>query len=105
MRKTKSSDQQASVSNPNAQQRPVTKRGMSDGMLKIVCFLVFLAVAVGGMALNLHKVNGDLTLFGYSLPKFGGGGLSKEAQRRAIMESDMSDALKARKLQQLSQQD
>ncbi len=105
MRKTKSSAQQASASNPNAQQRPVAHRGMSDGMLKVVCLLVFLMVAAGGIALNMHKVSGSLTLFGYSLPKFGDDGLSKDQQRRAIMESDMTDAMKARKLQLLAQQD
>jgi hypothetical protein len=105
MRKIKSSDQQGSAGNPNAPQRPVAKKGMSEGMFKIVCLLVFLAVAAGGLFLNLQKVPGNLTLFGYSLPKPGSGSLSKEDQRRAIMESDMNDDQKARKLQLLAQQE
>ena len=90
--------------NQNDVVRPSAKKSMSDGALKIVCLLIFLGVAVGGIALNLHKANGNATLFGYSLPKFGGG-TSKEEQRRAIMQSDMNDAMKARKLLQLAKQD
>jgi hypothetical protein len=105
MRKIKSSDQQDSAGNWNAHQRPVAKKGMSDGMLKIVCLLVFMAVAAGGLFLNLQKMSGNLTLFGYSLPKSGSGSLSKDDQRRAIMDSDMSDEQKARKLQLLAQQE
>jgi hypothetical protein len=103
MLKSKSTNQQKSQEIPRG--APVSsdrKKPLSDNKIKTVCLVVFILVAAGGIYINLGKVPGGT---GFSLPFFNGGGQSKTAQRKAIMNSDMSDAAKAAKLQRLSQQE
>ena len=103
MLKSKSTDQQDSREIPSG--APVAlerKKTLSDNKIKTLCLVIFIFVAAGGIYINLGKVPGGT---GFSLPFFNGGGQSKAAQRKAIMNSDMSDAAKAAQLQRLSQPD
>jgi hypothetical protein len=96
--------------NENQQQelkaKGASRKRLSDGKIKAMCMVAFLLVAAGGIFLNLNKTYTGLgiNMFGLSSLWGGGGGTSIEDQRREIMESDLSDGLKALKLQALSSQ-
>ena len=89
---------------PPLQQGPQhapARKSVSDVKIKIIGLLVFLGVAVGGFFLNVGKTSGTGDVFGFDLSSLFGE-QNKEAKRKAIVDSDMSDALKARKLHQLA---
>jgi hypothetical protein len=101
MRKTKSVKQQDSREKLSGKTANAMKKPVSDSKIKMICIFTFTLVALGGIYINLAKSQG---VSGFSLPFFGGGGQSKEAQRKEIMNSDISDELKVLKLQRLAQQ-
>ncbi|GEM_PF-4936764 len=80
------------------------KKKNPDRTLMLACLVVFIAVAAVGLYVNAGKMTG--------LPGISGGSAERAkmsedaiaAQRKAIMDSDISDELKAVKLQRLSQQ-
>jgi hypothetical protein len=101
------SKKQANAQTPgDGQGQRVGRKPMSDGKIKTICLTIFLLVAAGGLYINLSKFGGAsyFKLFGISAIE-GEGGLSKEDRRKEIMNSDMSDTIKALKLQQLSNQE